>query len=116
MDHSEVLDPVQYWMRAGLWVRLGLEPDEPRCLMRYLNVAKSLIDDLPSDAWAIAFRSARTLLRVSEDTALPLHWRQYCLNYLHWPIQWMARCARAPEHHDALRSMQWEMMWLDLRR
>jgi hypothetical protein len=114
MDHSQVVGPVDFWMRAGLWVRLGLEPTEPRCLLRYLNLAKAMVADLPMDAWAIAFRSARTLLRTAEDEALPLQWRQYCLLYLNWPLQWMTHCAKLPEHHEALRAMQGELMWLDL--
>lgn len=107
-------DPAERWRRAGQRVRLGIDPDEPRLVERYLDLARSLAPTTALSAWECARQTTQLLLDTAADPALPMHWRQLCTDYLHRPLSELAAIASDETRQAVLRRLRWQLATLDL--
>lgn len=92
---------VTLWRRMGMHVRLGLQPDDPRLLARYLVCGEALIEREGREPWPVHERMLALLVATARDALLPGSWRRACLEAARRPLA--ALGALAPDAPSALR-------------
>lgn len=115
---SSIVTPaVAAWERAGLQVRLCVDPDEPLLIERYLDLERVLqrretgsCDDSRWDQrWDWAWRSACLLMETASDAALPMHWRWLCLDHVHRPLHTLSTLADSEVRRRLFAGLSWQL-------
>ncbi|MFT4045695.1 MAG: hypothetical protein QM661_03270 [Solimonas sp.] len=107
-------DAVERWRHAGRKIRIGCDPDEPRHIDRYLQLAHELHRQHGLPCWDLHVRCAGLLLNTADDRALPMHWRCLCVDALHKPLAILAEHAGSEARRRHLSQLRWRMARLDL--
>ena len=68
------------WRRLGMQIRLGLCPDDPRLVARYLYCGEALVARYGHAPWRVHDRMLSLLLGSAYDPLLPMAWRLVCLD------------------------------------
>ena len=115
---SSVVTPaVAAWERAGVQVRLCVDPNEPLLIERYLDLervlqlheSRTVYDSRWDRRWDWSWRSACLLMETASDAALPMHWRWLCLDHVHRPLHTLSTLADSEIRQRLLAGLSWQL-------
>lgn len=76
----------EFWQRLGMQLRLGLYPDDPRLVARYLFCGDALMSRHGYSPWWVHDRMLSLMLATAYDPLLPMVRRLTCLDACSRPM------------------------------
>lgn len=88
-------------------VRQGLQPDHPRLLQQYVKQQRTdaVACATPHEQTAIHLDTYHLLIETICDNCVARHWRQLCLDHIHYPLLELKSLAESEQDQVRLRAL-----------